>query len=194
MDRANFYNSDHCPFEVITLERFNGSRWTIPRAVLDEVSTGSEVSDKVATLGTNQALEEDYASTDYQPGPLYHRASPALTSAVPVTPDFKEKWASDVDLLIKEKLLPHCENGENLHLIAGAVPSDTKINDKVSVPEYVWLAACCNLPKAWSLAVIKRTGDVEGLEQVTVEELENQLSGGVKLFSDQCGGGAVHPN
>ncbi|KAM4048157.1 endonuclease domain-containing 1 protein [Anomaloglossus baeobatrachus] len=160
---------------------------------LDEVSKGSEVSEKVAGLGTNQAIEEDYASTDYQPCPLYHRASPALTSAVPVTPDFKEKWASDVDVLIKEKLLPHCENGENLHLIAGAVPSTTKLNDKVSVPEYVWMAACCNIPDAWSLAVIKRTGDVDGLEQVTVEELENQLSGDVKLFANQCGGGAVHP-
>ncbi|KAG8584603.1 hypothetical protein GDO81_004685 [Engystomops pustulosus] len=163
------------------------------KSSLDEVTKGSDAKEHVPDLGTNQALEEDYASTDYQPGALYHRASPALTSSVPLTPEFTEKWAADVDLLIKEKLLPHCESGEHLHLLTGAVPSNTKVNDKVAIPEFIWLAACCNAPEAWSLGIIKRTGDVDGLEQVTVEELENQLSGDIKLFSNQCGGGALHP-
>lgn len=201
---ATLYSTEHrIPvYSAFTYQEEAGSAWggwmvepqvDDSKSSLDEVNKGSDVTEQVPGLGTNQALEEDYASTDYQPGPLYHRASPALTSAVPLTADFKEKWAADVDNLIKEKLLPHCDNGENLHLLVGAVPSDTKMNDKVAVPEYVWLAACCNVPEAWSLGVIKRTGDVDGLEQVTVEELENQLSGGVQLFSSQCGGGAVHP-
>ncbi|XP_040282252.1 endonuclease domain-containing 1 protein [Bufo bufo] len=200
---ATLYSTEHkIPvYSAFTYQEDAGAAWAgwmvepqvdDSKSSLDEVNKGSDVTEKVPTLGTNQALEEDYASTDYQPGPLYHRAPSALTSAVPLTPEFKEKWAADVDLFIKEKLLPHCENGENLHLLAGAVPSDTKINDKVTVPEYVWLAACCNIPDAWSLGVIKRTDNVDGLEQVPVEELENQLAG-VKLFSNQCGGGTVHP-
>ncbi|XP_075054855.1 endonuclease domain-containing 1 protein [Mixophyes fleayi] len=159
---------------------------------LEEGTKGSDVSEQIESLGTNQALEEDYASSDYQPGLLFHRAPAALTNAVPLTQSFKEKWATDVDNVI-EKLVPHCGNGDSLHLIAGAVPSGDKIKDKVAVPEYVWFAACCNVPDAWSLGVIKRTADVDGLEQVTVEELESRLSGGVKLFSNQCGGGASPP-
>ncbi|XP_056417484.1 endonuclease domain-containing 1 protein [Hyla sarda] len=201
---ATLYSTQHkIPvYSAFTYQEDAGGAWESwmvepqvddSKSSLDEVSKGSDVTEKVPGLGTKQALEEDYASTDYQPGLLYHKASPALTSSVPLMPDFKEKWATDVDQLVKEKFLPHCENGENLHLLAGAVPSDTKINDKVSVPEYVWLAACCSAPDTWSLGVIKRTGDVEGLEQVSVEELENQLSGDVKLFAGQCGGGAVHP-
>lgn len=161
------------------------------KSSLDEAAKGSE---EIEGLGTNQALEEDYASSDYQPGPLFHRAPAMLTNAVPLPQNFKEKWATDVDQLIAEKLAPHCGNDGNLHILAGAVPSSNKLKDKVSIPESVWLAACCSVPEPWSLGVIKTIGDVDGLEQVTLEELESRLPGGVKLFANQCGGGAVHPD
>ncbi|XP_072258840.1 endonuclease domain-containing 1 protein [Pyxicephalus adspersus] len=155
---------------------------------LDEATKGS---DQIEGLGSNQALEEDYASSDYQPGPLFHGAPAVLTNTVPLPQNFKEKWATDVDQLIKEKLVPHCGNEGNLHILAGAVPSSNKIKDKVSIPEFVWLAACCSVPEAWSLGVIKTVSNVDSLEQVTLEELESRLPGGVKLFPNQCGGGAV---
>ncbi|KAM5181833.1 endonuclease domain-containing 1 protein [Mantella aurantiaca] len=158
------------------------------KSSLDEATKGSE---QIEGLGTNQAIEEDYASSDYQPGPLFHRAPAMLTNVVPLPQNFKEKWATDVDQVIKEKLVPNCGDEGNLHIIVGAVPSNNKIKDKVSIPEYLWLAACCSVPEAWSLGVIKTVGDVDGLEQVTLEELESKLPGDVKLFSNQCGGGAV---
>ncbi|XP_063807541.1 endonuclease domain-containing 1 protein [Pseudophryne corroboree] len=164
-----------------------------PKSSVEEAVKGSDVSEQIGGLGTNQALEEDYASSDYQPGPLFHRVPSLLTNAVPLSENVKEKWAKDVDHLI-ERLLPHCGNGGDLHLLAGTVPSNNKIKDKVTVPEYVWLAACCNIPDAWSFGVIKRTDDVDSLEEVTMEELESRLPGGVKLFSNQCGGGALPPN
>ncbi|XP_053312502.1 endonuclease domain-containing 1 protein [Spea bombifrons] len=160
---------------------------------LDEATSGNEISNQISGLGGNQALEEDYSSSEYQPGSLFHSAHSTLTNAVPLTSSFKEKWVSDADRFVKESLLPYCENGENLHLIAGAVPSSVKLNDKVSVPEFVWLAACCNVPNAWSAGIVKGTGDLDNLEDITVEELENKYLGGAKLFSNQCGGGAAHP-
>ncbi|XP_018408443.1 PREDICTED: endonuclease domain-containing 1 protein [Nanorana parkeri] len=158
------------------------------KSSLDEATKGSE---QIEGLGTNQALEEDYASSDYQPSPLFHRAPALLTNTVPLPQNFKEKWATDVDQLLKEKLVPQCGNGGNLHIIVGAVPSSNKMKDKVSIPEYVWLAAFCSVPEAWSLGVIKSVGDADNLEQVTLEELESRLPSGVKLFSNQCGEGAV---
>ncbi|KAM4701485.1 endonuclease domain-containing 1 protein [Discoglossus pictus] len=160
---------------------------------LEEVTNGADIVEQIGSLGANQALEEDYASSDYQPGPLFHKAPNALTNAVPFTQNFKEKWAADLEQIIKEGLLPYCGNGENLHLIAGAIPSSVKLNDKVAVPESVWLAACCNIPEAWSYGLVKKTEDVDSFEDITVEELENSLLGGVKLFSNQCGGGTAHP-
>ncbi|XP_053564579.1 endonuclease domain-containing 1 protein [Bombina bombina] len=160
---------------------------------LEEVTNGADLSEQIGSLGSNQALEEDYASSDYQPGSLFHKAPNTLTNSVPFSPDFKEKWASNIEQIINEALLPYCGDGGNLHLIAGAIPSSIKINDKVTVPDSVWLAACCNKPEAWSLGIIKNTANADGLEDVTVEELENNLLGGVKLFSNQCGGGATHP-
>ncbi|XP_077341073.1 endonuclease domain-containing 1 protein [Lithobates pipiens] len=160
------------------------------KSSLDEATKGSEQTEG---LGTNQALEEDYASTDYQPGLLFHRAPAMLTNAVPLPQNFKEKWAADVDELIKEKLVPQCGSDGNLHIIAGAVPSSNQMKDKVSIPEYVWLAAYCSVPEAWSLGVIKTVQDVDGLKQVTLEELESRLPGDVKLFSSQDGGDAMPP-
>ncbi|KAE8627691.1 hypothetical protein XENTR_v10007107 [Xenopus tropicalis] len=160
---------------------------------LEEGTSSADISDPIENLGTNQALEGDYGSSDYQPGPLYHKAPNTLTNNVPLTKSFLDKWASEVDQLVKDRLLPHCGNGEGLHLIVGAVPSDVKINDKVSVPGAVWLAACCSAPEAWSIGIIKRTEDVDSLEDVSVAELEKKLLGGANLFSSQCGGGAGHP-
>ncbi|OCT96173.1 endonuclease domain-containing 1 protein [Xenopus laevis] len=160
----------------------------------DEGTSSADISDPIENLGTNQALEGDYASSDYQPGPLFHKAPNALTNSVPLTKSFLDKWAADVDELVKERLLPHCGNGDGLHLIVGAVPSDVKINGKVSVPGAVWLAACCSSPDSWSMGIIKRTADVDNIDEVSVEELEEKLLGGAKLFSSQCGGGAGHPD
>ncbi|KAM9321168.1 endonuclease domain-containing 1 protein [Gastrophryne carolinensis] len=153
-----------------------------PKNSLDEATEGL---DQIEGLGTNQALEEDYASSDYQPGPLFHRAPAMLTNTVPMTASFRDKWASDVDQFIAEKVLPQCGAEGKLYLIAGAVPSSDKIKDKLSIPEYVWLAAACSSPEPWSLAVIKRTADVDGLEQVSLEDLESKLPGSVKLFPSQ---------
>ncbi|KAG8453028.1 hypothetical protein GDO86_004733 [Hymenochirus boettgeri] len=159
----------------------------------DEGKSSADLSDQIKNLGENQALEGDYASSDYQPGLLYHNAPNAFTSAVPLSKNLIDKWSMDVEKTIKEKLVPHCANSEGLHLIVGAVPSDVKMNDRVSVPEALWLAACCNAPESWSMGIIKRTSDLDSLEDVNVEELENNILGGAKLFSDQCGGSAVHP-
>ncbi|CAH2225445.1 endonuclease domain-containing 1 [Pelobates cultripes] len=177
----------------------DGGSWLIEpqlddaESSLEEATSGSDASEKIAGLGTNQALEDHYASSEYQPGSLLPNSPSMLTNAVPFTENFKEKWASDVDQFIKETLLPYCSNGENLHLIAGAIPSNIKISDKVTVPEFVWLAACCNIPDAWSTGIIKGTVDVDNLEDITVKELEKNFLGGAKLFSNQCGGGRLPP-
>ncbi|GAB0180703.1 endonuclease domain-containing 1 protein [Grus japonensis] len=69
----------------------------------------------------------------------------------------------------------------------GAIPSNIRVKGKVSVPETLWLAACCDAPEGWSLGLVKKTNDENSLEDLTVGELEKQLLAGVHLFKGSCG-------
>lgn len=84
--------------------------------------------------------------------------------------------------------MPHCGDGEDLYLIAGAVPSDHKVKDKVTVPEFVWLAACCAVPGGgWAMGFVKRTWDSDIIEDVMVKDLEKLLPSNPQLFQNNCG-------
>uniref|UniRef100_A0A8C5P786 Uncharacterized protein n=1 Tax=Leptobrachium leishanense TaxID=445787 RepID=A0A8C5P786_9ANUR len=184
---ATLYSTEHrIPlYSAFTYseEAAPGGDWLLEPQLDD---AGSNVDE-----ATSQALEEDYDSSEYQPVSLFPASVNVLTNAVPLSKEVKEKWASEIDQFIKETLLPHCPSGENLHLIAGTVPSTVKVNDKVTVPEFVWLAACCNVPDAWSTGILKGTVDADNLVDITLEELENNFLGGAKLFANQCGGGTL---
>ncbi|XP_029458233.1 endonuclease domain-containing 1 protein [Rhinatrema bivittatum] len=165
-----------------------------PESNIEEMMDEADATNKVDGLGTNQALTEDYTSSNYQPEPLNpgcldeddsQKATYALTDTVPVMQGSTGGWSTDV-AHIGRRLIQLC--GEDLYLVAGAVPSDFKIKDKVSVPEFLWLAACCNTPEAWSMGFIKKMTDESSLEGVTVEELGKRLPGGAQVFTDNCGG------
>nr|XP_033803572.1 endonuclease domain-containing 1 protein [Geotrypetes seraphini] len=163
-----------------------------PDSNFGEALSEEDAANSVDGLGTQQALIEDYASSGYQPQPLNpscmdndnsQTAAFALTDTVPVTQGFAEGWSEDVEL-IGERLAQLC--GDDLYFIAGAVPSDFKIKDKISVPEFLWLAACCNTPEAWSMGFVKQMADRSSLESVTMEELQQRLPGGGQVFMSSC--------
>ncbi|XP_030056076.1 endonuclease domain-containing 1 protein [Microcaecilia unicolor] len=165
-----------------------------PDSSFGEVMNEADAANSVDGLGRQQALIEDYASSGYQPQPLNpscidkdnsQTATFTLTDAVPVMQGFAEDWSADVELIGK-RLMQLC--GDNLYFIAGAVPSDLKMKDKVSVPEFLWLAACCNTPEAWSMGFVKKMADKSSLESVTIEELEKRLPVGAQVFMSNCNG------
>ncbi|CAM5075486.1 unnamed protein product [Eretmochelys imbricata] len=165
---------------------------------LEEMVHEADAVGSVNNLGANQALTTDYVDSGYERGQLnpsslneddFQLATYTLTNAVPMTPSLSESWHKDVENIVEQALAPHCENGARLYLVAGAVPSSLRVKDKVSIPEFLWLAACCDAPEVWSVGFLKRPSGENSIEDLSVEELEKQLPSGAHLFKRNCGGG-----
>ncbi|XP_008592191.1 PREDICTED: endonuclease domain-containing 1 protein [Galeopterus variegatus] len=177
-------------------------RWLVepqiddPNSSLVEVINEAEAITSVNNLGNKQALNTDYLDSDYQRGQLYpfplssdfQVATFTLTNSVPMTQSFQERWYMNLNSLMDRALIPQCGNGEDLYIITGAVPSDRKVKDKVTVPEFVWLAACCAVPGGgWAMGFIKHTRDSDIIEDVMVKDLEKLLPFNPQLFQNNCG-------
>lgn len=163
---------------------------------LEGMMPEAEVTGSVENLGEKQALMADYVDSGYErqqlnPSSLHegdHQAAThTLTNAIPVPSDVRETWDWEVKNLVSRALAPHCENKKDLYLISGAVPSSAKVKDKVSIPESLWLAACCDDgSKSWSTAFAKQVAAGSRLKELPLKELEKQLPDGAHLFKDHC--------
>ncbi|XP_014596766.3 endonuclease domain-containing 1 protein [Equus caballus] len=177
-------------------------RWLVepqiddPNSSLEEVTNEADAVTSVKNLGSKQALNTDYLDSDYERGQLYpfslssdfHPTTFALTNAAPMTPSFRERWYMNLNSLMDQALTPQCGDGEDLYIITGAVPSDRKVKDKMTVPEFVWLAACCAVPGGgWAMGFVKHTRDGDVIEDVMVKELEKLLPFNPQLFQNNCG-------
>lgn len=156
----------------------------------------ANIGGTVANLGANQALTSDYVGSGYERGLLnpsvlneedFQVATYTLTNAVPLSPALSKSWHRDIGKVVKQALIPHCSKMDHLYLLAGAIPSSVRVKGKVSVPESLWLAACCDAPEGWSLGLVKKISDENSLADLTVRELEKQLLPGVHLFKGNCG-------
>ncbi|XP_008498745.1 endonuclease domain-containing 1 protein [Calypte anna] len=163
---------------------------------LHEMVHEADVVGTVSNLGANQALTSDYVGSGYERGMLnpsllneedFQMATYTLTNAVPLSPSLSKSWHRDIGMVVEQALVPHCSKQNHLYLLAGAIPSSVRVKGKVSVPETLWLAACCDAPDGWSLGLVKKTNDEESLADLTVRELEKQLLSGVHLFKGSCG-------
>ncbi|XP_060090900.1 endonuclease domain-containing 1 protein [Heteronotia binoei] len=167
-----------------------------PKNGPEDMMPEAEIASSVENLGENQALTADYVDSGYDiqqlnPSSLHkgdHQAATyTLTNAIPVPSDVRESWDWEVNNLISRALAPNCEKGKDLYLIAGAVPSSAKVKDKVSIPESLWLAACCDDgSKAWSTAFAKQVAAGSRLKELPLKDLEKQLPAGAQLFKDHC--------
>ncbi|XP_007936259.1 endonuclease domain-containing 1 protein [Orycteropus afer afer] len=166
-----------------------------PSSSLKEVSNEADAITSVKTLGSKQALNTDYLDSDYQRGQLYPFSFSSdsqmdtftLTNAVPMTLAFRERWYMNLKSLMDRALAPQCGNGEDLYIITGVVPSDHKVKDRVTLPEFVWLAACCAVPGGWAMGFVKHTRNGDVIEDVMVKDLEKLLPSHPQLFQNNCG-------
>ncbi|XP_062423302.1 endonuclease domain-containing 1 protein [Rhea pennata] len=167
-----------------------------PESDLQEMVHEADIVDSVANLGTNQALSLDYVGSGYERGLLnpsflnekdFQVATYTLTNAVPMSPSLSKSWHRDIRRVVEQALVPHCSKKDHLYLLAGAIPSNIQVNGKVSVPETLWLAACCDAPEGWSLGLVKKVKDENSLADLAVGELEKQFLAGVQLFKGNCG-------
>lgn len=177
-------------------------RWLVepqiddPTSHLEEASDEADAVTSVNSLGSQQALSTDYLDSDEQSGQVYpvslsddfQVATFALTNAAPMAPSFRERWYRDLRSLMERALTPQCGGGADLYILAGAVPSRRKVKDRVAIPAFVWLAACCAAPGAgWAMGFVQHARDGDIIEDVMVPELEKLLPSSPRLFQDNCG-------
>ncbi|XP_040832753.1 endonuclease domain-containing 1 protein [Ochotona curzoniae] len=167
-----------------------------PDSNLDEVIEEAEAITSLKNVGSKQALSTDYLDSDYQRGQLYpfslsndlHMATFTLTNSVPMTQSFQERWYMNLNSLMDQALAPHCGSAEDLYILTGAVPSAHRLKDKVTVPEFVWLAACCAVSGGgWAMGFVKHTQGSDIIEDVMVKDLEKLLPLNPQLFQNNCG-------
>ncbi|XP_054125766.1 endonuclease domain-containing 1 protein [Melozone crissalis] len=191
-------------FKFTKSARSGKEKWLVepqiddPENDLHEMVREADIRGTVANLGANQALTSDYVGSGYERGLLnpsllnekdFQVATYTLTNAVPLSPALSKSWHRDIGKVVEQALVPHCSEMDHLYLLAGAVPSSIKVKDKVSVPESLWLAACCDASEGWSLGLVKKTNDENSLADLTVRDLEKQLLRGARLFKGNCGKG-----
>ncbi|KAM4827826.1 endonuclease domain-containing 1 protein [Thomomys bottae] len=167
-----------------------------PGSSLEEATEEAEAVNSVSGLGSKQAVNSDYLDSDYQRGQLYpfplnedpHVATFTLTNSVPMTQSFRDRWYTNLNSLMDRALLPHCDHGDDLFILTGAVPSDRTLRGRVAIPEFVWLAACCAVPGGgWAMGFVKHTQDAGIIEDVMVKDLEKLLPQKPQLFLNNCG-------
>lgn len=160
--------------------------------MIDEADAVSSVNN----LGSKQALRADYLDSDYEVGQLYpfpldsdpQTPTFPLTNSVPMTRSFRERWHMNLNSLVDRALIPHCGDGKDLYILTGAVPSEHRVKGKVTIPELVWLAACCAVPGGgWAMGFIKHTQGSDVIEDVMLRDLEKLLPHKPQLFQDNCG-------
>ncbi|XP_006992863.3 endonuclease domain-containing 1 protein [Peromyscus maniculatus bairdii] len=167
-----------------------------PDSNLEEVIEEADAVTSVNNLGSKQALNADYLDSNYEIGQLYpillsgdlQAPTFPLTNSVPMTQSFRERWHMNLNSLMDRALIPHCGDGKDLYILTGAVPSDHRVKGKVTVPEFVWLAACCDVPGGgWAMGFTKHTQGGDVIEDVLVRDLEKLLPHKPQLFRDNCG-------
>ncbi|KAL4830139.1 hypothetical protein H8958_015456 [Nasalis larvatus] len=167
-----------------------------PNSNLEEAINEAEAITFMNSLGSKQALNTDYLDSDYQRGQLYpfslssdlQVATFTLTNSAPMTQYFQEQWYVNLHSLMDRALTPQCGSGEDLYILTGTVPSDYRVKDKVAVPEFVWLAACCAVPGGgWAMGFVKHTRDSDIIEDVMVKDLQKLLPFNPQLFQNNCG-------
>ncbi|CAN0417222.1 unnamed protein product [Lampetra planeri] len=166
-----------------------------------------------------QAVNEDYVVTSYDRGHLnpssYHcdeerTATFTLTNAVPLDRSFNgmkwSKYQNDSQYIVKEK----CPSPSVAYFITGAIPSkfkipidpddalenETRAYDRVTIPDYVWSAVCCdhvNRNERFSFGYIGKNIPGVEIRPITIEHLERELArlysySRLSLFTDTCNG------
>uniref|UniRef100_A0A8D2LGD0 Uncharacterized protein n=1 Tax=Varanus komodoensis TaxID=61221 RepID=A0A8D2LGD0_VARKO len=188
------------------------STWYIEPLVDDPGDPLTPLTPSVPDLKQSQALNVDYENTAYDRGHLNPNsfqsgngrdATFTLTNAVPMDSCFNQiRWAQ-LEKMLRSELLEHCiGNGGTPYLVTGAETDWTRDYSRVSVPDYIWTAVCCDNPLnqdlKFSFSVLAENSEKPFLLVLPVRMLENDLKQyyekhhtfppghSLRIFADDC--------
>ncbi|XP_067284675.1 endonuclease domain-containing 1 protein-like [Pseudorasbora parva] len=159
--------------------------------------------------GANQAVPGDYWNQKtLDRGHLFPNSHAAdeinaestytQTNSVPQESSFNSGSWKLTEQSVRELMNSNCRDQNNkilAYVLTGAVPGNTRLNNRVNIPSYMWTVFCCYNAKlkAWESkaywAENKKEKDPKPIDAKTVEELEDFLWKKFKkssLLSDDC--------
>ncbi|XP_043074279.1 endonuclease domain-containing 1 protein-like [Puntigrus tetrazona] len=172
----------------------------------------SPVAEMTVLTCANQAIREDYRNNSYNVDrghlfPSCHAANKVtakstftLTNVVPQKISFNGGSWSRMEEKTKN-IMDTCINSNNnvsAHVLTGAIPGEIKLNKKVNIPLYLWMAFCCYnkteekwVSQAyWAENIEENPVDEKTIEQKSVRELQNFFNEtwvpNVQLFDNYC--------
>ncbi|MGH0163772.1 UNVERIFIED_CONTAM: hypothetical protein FKN15_063162 [Acipenser sinensis] len=152
----------------------------------------------------SQAVDQDYSDTLYTRAhlnPNGHNtvtdakaATFTLTNAVPQIQALNKLWAeqyeNNMQYFINSVAYGQCPSA---YVLTGAIPSNNKMNERVTIPSSIWSAFCCvnNGNPTGSMAFwLENDPNVTDIEIMTLRALQNKLGRRLKaqvtLFQNDC--------
>ncbi|XP_075050906.1 endonuclease domain-containing 1 protein-like [Mixophyes fleayi] len=100
-------------------------------------------------IETSQAVDSDYKSEHYQRGHLNpcghhvaevnYKTTFTLTNVVPMT----NKLNNDIWSKYEDSMVKYSDGCTTMYVIIGIVPGNNVLNNRLTIPSYVWNAYCC---------------------------------------------------
>ncbi|XP_048059645.1 endonuclease domain-containing 1 protein-like [Megalobrama amblycephala] len=198
---------------VFSAYRYTG-KGNFPRPKMKWM-TESQLDPPVAEMTVqclNQAISADYCnnceSIKVNRGHLFpccHAADSktaestfTLTNVVPQKISFNAGSWSRMEKETKE-IMDTCKNNNNkvvAYVLTGAIPGNNKMEEKVNIPSYMWMAFCCynSMEKAWVSQAYWAPNEEENTKVIIpkkslleLQEFLNEKWGeNVQLFQNYC--------
>ncbi|XP_048059640.1 endonuclease domain-containing 1 protein-like isoform X1 [Megalobrama amblycephala] len=210
---ATFYNTEN-RIPVFSAYKYTGQSTPFKRPRIPwmvEPQLDPPVDDMTLPYA-NQAISEDYNNIrdHVNRGHLFpcgHAADEVtanstftLTNIVPQKISFNAGSWNRMENEIKDIMNKYCyDNNEVLaHVLTGAIPGKSKLNERVNVPSYLWTAFCCYnrtgnswVSQAyWAPNVGEDKNKVKTINKTSLQKLQEflsqQLMTKVQLFNNNC--------
>ncbi|XP_065137750.1 endonuclease domain-containing 1 protein-like [Paramisgurnus dabryanus] len=175
-----------------------------------ELLTSDEMNVKISY--ENQATDEDYINNNYKVNrghlfPSCHssdevtaRSTFTLTNIVPQKINFNSGSWKRMEDETNDLMGKHCRDKNNqnkvlAHVLTGAVPGNTTLNNRVNIPSHMWMTFCCynSTSSSWSSKAYWAPNEDENknskamISERSLEELQEFLSNTkITLFKNDC--------
>ncbi|XP_056597784.1 endonuclease domain-containing 1 protein-like [Triplophysa dalaica] len=150
-------------------------------------------SDEMVVPYENQATDEDYNQSETQKHwvnrghlfPCCHavdagtaRSTFTYTNIVPQKISFNGGSWNRMELKTVEVMSEDCrdkldQNKILAHVLTGAVPGNSKLNERVNIPSFMWMTFCCykSSTSSWSSQAYWAPNQDEEINNVTISEI-----------------------
>ncbi|XP_067282369.1 endonuclease domain-containing 1 protein-like [Pseudorasbora parva] len=215
---ATFYNTEN-RIPVFSAYKYSGKRSPRKRIRWMVESQLDPPVDDMTVPYANQAINEDYNNIHYKVnrGHLFPCSYAAdelsasstftMTNIVPQKITFNNGSWNRMEREAMDIMNKNCIGSNDVlaHVLTGAIPGNNKLNGKVNIPSFMWMAFCCYNSTGnalfsqayWAPNVEEDINKGKTMDKKSLQDLQaflsQQLKTKVQLFNNNCEKKRVQP-